>query len=452
MMNTKRVLIPIIALAVAFMAPARAAAAAPASPASATPAPTGVIVRTINILPVKLLCADLKICIVAQVLDGVENQLFLLQIPQLVNANLVVDLLRLVPGVIDVEVDQTLNLVVSGRTTSGAIPLALFQHQPTNFFGTQVNQGYVNQAALTLIQLPAVQKTLGHTGSGIIADIDTGVDPTHPVLKPVLLAGYDFTRNRVGGNELLDLNGKTGNSCTECQPANINQYTAAMVDQFTAAMVDGTAYSAFGHGTEVAGVLHLVAPSAKLMPLKAFGPDGTGSLSNVLAAIYYGVSNKANVINMSFDFTSSSAELKTAVAYAVSHSVICVASAGNAGADELVYPAAYQQYVIGVGSVSDNNTRSTFSNYGDSVVWLAAPGEAVVTTYPFDSYAAVWGTSFSSPLVAGTADLLPMLPLGTHQAQAQAALKRTTALPSQLQLGYGELNVPKALGLNGLLP
>jgi subtilisin family serine protease len=449
-MNTKRVLIPIIMLAAAFMAPA-GAAAAPASPAPATSAPAGVIVRTINILPVKLLCADLKLCVVGQVLDGVENQLFVVQVPQLINVNLVVDLLRLVPGVIDVEIDQTLNLVVSGRTTTGAVPLALFQHQPTNYFGVQVNQGYVNQAALTLIQLPAAQKTLGPTGSGIIADIDTGVDPTHPVLKPVLLPGYDFTRNQVGGNELLDLNGKKGNSCAECQPANVNQYTAAMVDQFTAAMVDGTAYSAFGHGTEVAGVLHLVAPSAKLMPLKAFSSNGTGSLSNVLAAIYYGVSNKANVINMSFDFTASSSALKTAVAYAVSHNVICVASAGNNGADELVYPAAYQQYAIGVGSTSDNNTRSTFSNYGDSVVWLAAPGEAVVTTYPFDSYAAVWGTSFSSPLVAGTADLLPMLPLGTHQAQAQAALKRTTALPSQLQLGYGELNVPKALGMGTLL-
>jgi thermitase len=376
----------------------------------------------------------------------------LLHVPLPVNLNLVVDLLRLVPGVIDVEVDQTLNLVVSGRSTTGAIPLALFQHQPINYYGASVNQGYANQAALTLIQLPAAQKMSGRIGSGIIADIDTGVDPTHPVLKPVLLPGYDFTRNRVGGNELLDLNGKTGTSCAECQPANVNQYTAAMVDQFTAAMVDGTAYSAFGHGTEVAGVLHLVAPGAKLMPLKAFASNGTGTLSNVLAAIYYSVANKASVINMSFDFTSSSTELKTAVAYAVSRNVICVASAGNAGVDELVYPAAYQQYVIGVGSTSDNNTRSTFSNYGDQVVWIAAPGEAVVTTYPFASYAAVWGTSFSSPLVAGTAEILPMLPTGTHQAQAQAALKRTTALPSQLQLGYGELNVPKALGLSALRP
>ena len=441
-MKTKRFLIPVLIAAAALLAPMRASAA--------TPTATGVIVRTVNIIPVKLLCADLKLCVVTQVLDGVENQLFLVQVPLPINPTIVVDILRAVPGVIDVELDQTLNVLPPGRSTNGAIPLALYQYQPTNYYGAQVHEGYVNQQALTLIQLPTAQKLSGRVGSGIIADIDTGVDPTHPALKSALLPGYDFIRKQVGGNELLDLNGKTGNSCAECQPASVNQYTAAMVDHYTAAMVDGSGYSAFGHGTEVAGVLHLVAPDAKLMPLKAFGPDGSGSLSNVLSAIYYGVANKANVINMSFDFTSPSAELKTALSYAVSHNVICVASAGNNGADELVYPAAYQQYVIGVGSTSDNNTRSTFSNYGDSVVWIAAPGEAVVTTYPFDSYAAVWGTSFSSPLVAGTADLLPMLPVGTHQLQAQTALKRTTALPSQLQLGYGELNVEKALGL-GLL-
>jgi len=140
------------------------------------------------------------------------------------------------------------------------------------------------------------------------------------------------------------------------------------------------------------------------------------------------------------------------VKYAANHNVICVASAGNNGADELVFPAAYQQYVIGVGSVADNDTRSTFSNYGNQVVWLAAPGEAVVTTYPFNSYAAVWGTSFSSPLVAGASDLLVMVPVGTHEAQAEAAFKRSKALPSSLQLGYGQLDVPTALGLSSLLP
>ena len=43
------------------------------------------------------------------------------------------------------------------------------------------------------------------TGAGVVAVIDTGVDPNHPVLKPVLLTGYDFTRNRTGADETLDV-------------------------------------------------------------------------------------------------------------------------------------------------------------------------------------------------------------------------------------------------------
>ena len=70
------------------------------------------------------------------------------------------------------------------------------------------------------------------------------------------------------------------------------------------------------------GVIHLVAPTAKLLPLKAFSANGSGSLSNILAAIYFAVQNHANVINMSFDLTSSSTELTNAINYANSKNVI----------------------------------------------------------------------------------------------------------------------------------
>src|SRR5437773_10858972 len=90
--------------------------------------------------------------------------------------------------------------------------------------------------------------------------------------------------------------------CTDCAPARVNQSTAAVLDQSTAAVLDGKVqYAAFGHGTMVMGVIHLVAPTAKLLPLKAFHSDGTGNLSDILRAIYYAVQNNASVINMSFD-------------------------------------------------------------------------------------------------------------------------------------------------------
>ncbi len=59
----------------------------------------------------------------------------------------------------------------------------------------------------------------------------------------------------------------------------------------------------------VAGLLHLVAPTASILPLKAFGSDGTGNLSDIIRAIYYAAANKANVVNMSFEFKTPSQEL-----------------------------------------------------------------------------------------------------------------------------------------------
>ncbi len=58
--------------------------------------------------------------------------------------------------------------------------------------------------------------------------------------------------------------------------AQVNQSTAAVLDQSTAAVLDGNPqYAAFGHGTMVLGVIHLVAPNAKLLPLKAFDSGGS---------------------------------------------------------------------------------------------------------------------------------------------------------------------------------
>src|SRR5205807_2009793 len=79
---------------------------------------------------------------------------------------------------------------------------------------------------------------------------------------------------------------------------------------------------------------------------------------------------------------------------------ICVASAGNDNRKVLVYPAAFGN-VVGVGSTTLDDHRSAFSNYGADLVTVAAPGEALVTTYPGNHYAMAWGTSFSSGLVSG---------------------------------------------------
>ena len=79
----------------------------------------------------------------------------------------------------------------------------------------------------------------------------------------------------------------------------------AILSQSSTSILDGRPTS-FGHGTMTAGLVHLVAPNARIMPLKAFAGDGSSDLFNILRAIYYAADHGANVISMSFEITQSS--------------------------------------------------------------------------------------------------------------------------------------------------
>jgi subtilisin family serine protease len=382
-------------------------------------------------------------CTIVAGIDGTLNQVFLLTTPATVDPTTFLNLLRGLPGIVDAELDQVIDLV-GGLNVATTPPAGLTDSSPVNYFGTMVWNGYANQPASGIVHVQDAQNTFQVSGKGIVADIDTGVDPNHPALKSVLLQGYDFTRNQQGGSEMADFTSPAPSPCPSCQPAIVNQSTAAVLDQSTAAVLDGNVqYAAFGHGTMVMGVIHLVAPNAQLLPLKAFQSNGTGYLSDILRAIYYAAQNNANVINMSFDFKTASQELSNALDYANKLNIICSSSAGNDGAMETVYPAALQTDVMGVASTSDLDARSNFSNFGNNIVWVAAPGEAIVTTYPFSTYSVGWGTSFSAPFVSGGAALLRALRTDINQSLASAAIAHAQFVGADM--GNGRLDLLMAL-------
>jgi subtilisin family serine protease len=380
-------------------------------------------------------------CTVTKTLDGSEGQLFLVKPSLLSSVTSLLGALLTQPGIVDAELDATLTLTSS----SISAPPALYDQTPVNYYGTTVWQGYVTQPAVGAIGLSNEQSAYpSDTGSGIVAVIDTGVDPTTPALANVLLPGYDFVHNVSGGSELNDLSSDPGTQ-TNTSAAELNQSTVAMLDQSTVAMLDGSSsYADFGHGTMTAGIVHLVAPTAQIMPLKAFTSSGSAQESSVLQAIYYASQNGAKVISMSFDFPTYSQELDRATQYATSRNLILVASAGNEGKQIQVWPASLTSNVIGVGSTDSDNDLSTFSNFGSQVLWVAAPGEGIVTTYPFGTYAAGWGTSFSAPFVAGTAALLVSVSNGVNQGSAQNAIGHAQSIGANANMGL--LQVLNAVG------
>jgi len=406
-----------------------------------------IIVRsTLGLQGLQNLCL-LQSCTVVGSLGDTLNQVFLVTTP--LDSTTFLNLIRLLPGIVDAELDQLFSLI-GGLNAATTPPAALSDNTPVTYFNSTVWNGYANQPAAQIVRVSTAQSQFQVAGAGIIADIDTGVDPNHPAFAGVLLQGYDFTRNQAGASELNDLSSSDFPSSpppcppSSCPPAVVNQSTVAILDQSTVAILDtNPKYAAFGHGTMVMGIIHLVAPKATLLPLKAFGSQGTGNLSDILRAIYYAVSNHANAINMSFDFPSSSTELASALSYANQSALICAASAGNDGQKEIVYPAALQNLVMGVASTSDLDTRSSFSNYGNAVVWVAAPGEAIVSTYPFSTYAAGWGTSFSAPFVSGGSALLLNKQAKTNESQAASAVAH--AVPVGADMGNGRLDLVQAL-------
>jgi subtilisin family serine protease len=141
--------------------------------------------------------------------------------------------------------------------------------------------------------------------------------------------------------------------------------------------------------------------------------------------------------------STPSAALSQAVSYANQNGVVLVAAAGNENTSAPVYPAALNGNVMGIASTTNWDARSSFSNYGNSDVWIAAPGEYIISTFPGGTYASASGTSFSSPLVAGTAALLLSAQASLNQAAAASALSHAVQLTPDLH--NGRLDVYQAV-------
>jgi hypothetical protein len=149
------------------------------------------------------------------------------------------------------------------------------------------------------------------------------------------------------------------------------------------------------HGTAVAGIVGAraddgvgiagVAPLSRVMPLRVTGPDGAGTVSDVVAAFGYAATMGARVVNASFGGpVASNAERET---IAAAPGVLFVVSAGNEGADldgaAASYPCEFDlPNVICVAATDERDELPAFSNRGARVVDLAAPGVGVLTAAP----------------------------------------------------------------------
>jgi subtilisin family serine protease len=238
-------------------------------------------------------------------------------------------------------------------------------------------QTYAEQPAGRSIGLNRAHTT--SLGSGVrVAILDTGADLTHPALQGAIVGGWDFV---------------------DSDPDPSDEANGIDDDE------DGFVDDAYGHGTHVAGIVHLVAPSAELLVVRVLDAEGRGSLFQVAAGVRWAVSHGARVINLSLGSLSSSTTLEHALAEAEDQGVVVVTSAGNWGAEVPVEYPASSQHVFAVAAVDTGGVPADFTSRGPYVA-LSAPGVGVRSAYPGGQYRLWSGTSMSAPFVAGSAALL----------------------------------------------
>jgi hypothetical protein len=252
-------------------------------------------------------------------------------------------------------------------------------------------------------------------GTGIVAAIlDTGVDATHPDLAGQLVPGWN----------MFDDNSDTSD--------------------------------VYGHGTMVAGVVAAlsnndigvtsIAWNSQIMPVRISRPDGWATTSTIAAGLVWAADNGADVANISYGVSGSSA-VKSAAEYMRSKNGVVVVSAGNGGAYVATLPSSA---MISVSATSSADILTSWSTYGEFVD-VSAPGVGIWTTRNGGGYSAPSGTSFSSPITAAVVALMMAANPSLSSSQLEDLLVQTAddlgTAGFDIFYGYGRVNAAAAVEL-----
>lgn len=225
------------------------------------------------------------------------------------------------------------------------------------------------------------------------------------------------------GVTIAIIDGKVDTSVPELAGANV-------VDKSPCA-INGSNESA-SHGTGIASLLvsqdYGIIPDATLLAYQSIDstsyagkdcPMKAGALPTDLSSLVnQAINDGASIVNFSASSSMRGADLKWAIARAMSQGVIITASVGNGGADENESHLSRWSGVVGVSAIDTDGKFASYSSWGQGVTTTAVGGPFVERNISDGKIGSTQGTSYSAPIVAG--------------ALAQARAKWPNATANQL--------------------
>lgn len=166
-----------------------------------------------------------------------------------------------------------------------------------------------------------------------------------------------------------------------------------------------------GHGTAVASIICAkdddngvtgIDDDLEVYSVRILDENNEAPISRVVAALQWCEENGIDIINMSFGTNYDSDILREEIKSVADKGILMIAAAGNdKEADQILYPAAYEE-VMAVGGVSADMSPADCSVQGAGVE-LSAPGEYIPVLAQLGGLTVESGTSMAAPHIAAVA-------------------------------------------------